>query len=69
MSCSLEEEFLQLWLFSTLLTDGFPAFPIDVIMPGEKKKKITPGNTNNVEGFALSLFTLFHSICKYWTLN
>lgn len=65
MRYGLEEEFLQLCLFSTLLTVRFPAFPIDVIMPGEEKKKITHGNTNNIEGFALCLFTLFYSICKY----
>lgn len=33
----LEEEFLQLWLFNTLLTVRFLDFPVDVIMPGEKK--------------------------------
>lgn len=47
MRCGLEEKFLQLWLFRTLLTVGFLAFLTDVIMPGEKKKKITPGNTDN----------------------
>jgi len=49
MRCGLEEEFLQLWLFCTLLTVRFLTFPIDVIMPGDKKKKITHGNTNNRE--------------------
>lgn len=66
--CGLEEEFLQLWLFTTL-TVGFLALPIDVVMPGEKKKKIAHGNMNGIEGFALCLFSLFYSICDYWTLD
>lgn len=67
--CGLEEEFLQLWLISTLLTVGFLACPIDVLKPGEKKKKITQCNVSSIEGFVLHLFTLFYFICKYRILN